>query len=115
MFPVLGHTHYHWRGSEMSFAEETPSEEHRVTEPPEITFGLRLRALRKQLKLEQKPMADLLGVGRPAYSAWEALTNEPSDVVEMAKHIERVTGCDAKWLLGLNMARFLRALTCIDG
>lgn len=93
----------------------------RLTGPPPLHFGLRLRAIRQAYKMRQDQMADALGVHLSSYSAYEKGPSKPRDLSGFAMNVQRVTGCPAGWLLGLEdevqlrTGRRLRALTCIDG
>lgn len=111
----------------MSLAEqqdgENPVTVVRLTGPPPLHFGLRLRAIRQAFNKEQKEMAEWLGIKLSSYSAYEKGPSQPRarDIVDVAKRIQEITGCPATWLLGLEpevqlrTGRRLRALTCIDG
>lgn len=71
---------------------------------PQITIGLRLRALRRELgrrrgrAISQEEMASLLHVGSKAYGAWEADRNHPDD--ETLLRIVETTGCSLAFLEG---------------
>lgn len=45
-------------------------------------------------------MADLLGVGLKAYSAWESGKNTPDDIVATSVKFEKVSGVHRTWFLG---------------
>lgn len=85
----------------MSLADHQHEHVTRLTGPPEITFGLRLRATRKAMGLEMAPMAELLAVGVSTYSAWENDRDTPRDIRAVARRVEKATGVPAAWLLGV--------------
>lgn len=109
----------------MSLADHQDSEEPitvvRLTGPPPLHFGLRLRAIRQAYKKEQREMAEWLGIKLSSYSAYEKGPSKPRDLIGVANRVQEITGCPAAWLLGLEpdvqlrTGRRLRALTCIDG
>ena len=67
---------------------------------PQWTFADRARKVRRDLKLGQAEMADRLGVGLKAYSAWESGKNTPEDIVTIAVLFERASGVPRTWFLG---------------
>ena len=67
---------------------------------PQWSFADRARKVRRDLKLGQAQMADLLGVGLKAYSAWESGKNSPEDIVATAVKFERASGVPRSWFLG---------------
>ncbi len=80
-----------------------------MTAPPVLlptwTLADRLRKIRRDvLRIEQRDMADRLGMGAQAYSAWESGRSRPRDVVAVARRIEMLTGVPAGWTLGLDEA-----------
>lgn len=76
---------------------------------PSITFGARLRALRRDYgirhgrKYNQEDFAELLGIKPSTYSAWEADRNTPPHLAAIAADIEERTGCDRGFLLDLTV------------
>lgn len=52
--------------------------------------------------LTQIEMAERLGVGARAYSAWESGASRPGDVIRLAEVLEGATGIDRAWWLGWN-------------
>lgn len=69
---------------------------------PTWTFADRVRKIRRDvLKVEQGRFADLLGVTRQAYAAWESGRNEPRSILAVARRIEEVSGVPAVWVLGI--------------
>jgi transcriptional regulator with XRE-family HTH domain len=68
---------------------------------PEWTFGDRLRKVRRGTHMTQAAFARALDVGEKAYMQWEADNNRPSDIVDIAQRVERITGVPATWMLGL--------------
>lgn len=71
---------------------------------PEFSFGDRIRKIRREVAhMTQAEMADELGVGMQAYSAWESGRTKPDDIVAVAKRIAlRWRGITAGWVLGLD-------------
>lgn len=71
---------------------------------PEFSFGDRIRKIRREVAhMTQAEMADELGVGMQAYSAWESGRTKPDDIVAVAKRIAlRWRGITASWVLGLD-------------
>lgn len=67
---------------------------------PQWTFADRARKVRRDMKLGQAQMADLLGVGLKAYSAWESGKNSPDDIVATSVKFEQVSGVHRTWFLG---------------
>lgn len=51
----------------------------------------------------QADFASAIGVGRQAYSSWEASLEDiqPRNIVAIARQIELLTGVPATWVLGL--------------
>jgi len=68
---------------------------------PQWTFGDRLRKIRRDAGLSQVEFAERIGRGEKAVASWELSTNEPRDVVTLAKRIEVAFGVPAGWTLGL--------------
>jgi len=62
-----------------------------------MTFGKRLRELRKEKGLHQSQLASKLNVNQNAISRWESDKNEPS--IEMIKQIAKILECDPNYLL----------------
>lgn len=60
----------------------------------------RLRKIRRDMRLTQAEIAEQLEVGLKAYSAWEAGTNAPGDVLALAVKLEKVTGVPRQWTIG---------------
>ena len=50
--------------------------------------------------LTQEQVAAALGVGTKAYGAWEAGLNRPSDVLEVAAGMEKLSGVPRQWFIG---------------
>ena len=46
-------------------------------------------------------MAELVGVGKKAYSAWESNLHEPSDLWNTCLAVSSATGCDPTWLANI--------------
>ena len=69
---------------------------------PEVSFGDRLRIVRRGRDRTQEEMAKLLGVNKPTYSAWESGRNEPShrEVRAVARRLEMLDNVPAAWTLG---------------
>ena len=67
---------------------------------PRWGFGDRLRLVRRDLGLTQAEMADRIGVGLKAYSAWESGASRPADLPRTAEHLQETTGIDRTWWLG---------------
>ncbi|WP_413816755.1 helix-turn-helix domain-containing protein [Microbacterium sp. BG28] len=67
---------------------------------PQWTFGERLRKVRRELGLTQGDMAAQLGVGSPAYAAWESGRNQPADLPAVAVKLEHMSGVPRTWFLG---------------
>lgn len=68
---------------------------------PAWSLADRLRKARLQVGKTQREFALMLGVGHSAYAQWELGNNGPRDLVGTARKIERLTGVDAAWLVGL--------------
>lgn len=71
---------------------------------PVLTFAQKLRITREgydDKRVTQAEFAELLGVTKNAYAQWEAGNNQPRDIVEMCKKIQRITGVSSAWLLGV--------------
>lgn len=73
---------------------------------PSLKMGDRLRVVRREYlgKISQQAMADLLGVPRERYSAWESGMSEPrtADARRIANVLQSETGVSAAWILGVN-------------
>lgn len=67
---------------------------------PQWNFADRARKVRRDLGLGQSEMAEKLGVGIKAYSAWESGKNSPEDIVNIAVRFERASGVPRTWFLG---------------
>ncbi|MFR9807108.1 helix-turn-helix transcriptional regulator [Pseudonocardia sp. RS010] len=75
------------------------------TRLPKWSLADRLRKVRRdEAQLGQTEFAAALGVGRQAYSSWEAGTAKPRDLITVAEKVSEVTGVPAWWILGLNTA-----------
>lgn len=77
-----------------------------TTEPvshylPRWTFADRIRKIRREQALSQAAFAARIGVKDKAYAAWETGSNNPGDIVEVARRIEQEFGIPAAWTLGL--------------
>lgn len=68
---------------------------------PEFELADRLRRVRRGAHLNQADFARSIGAKEKAYAAWESGTNEPRDVVGLAKRIQLAYGVRASWVLGL--------------
>lgn len=69
---------------------------------PRLTFGDRVRLIRRELQLSQEQLASRLGVKKVTLGAWEVGRNEPSDLIATAKRIQLATGVPASWIVGLD-------------
>ena len=69
---------------------------------PEVTFDMRLRIARRHADLGQRELAGRIGVSPTTYSAWEAGSARPRDIVTTAKKIGLATHVSVAWLLGLD-------------
>ncbi|WP_396659532.1 helix-turn-helix domain-containing protein, partial [Microbacterium sp.] len=67
---------------------------------PTWTFGERMRKVRRELGMTQQEMASRLGVGAPAYSAWESGRHNPGDRADLAVQLEQISGVAREWFLG---------------
>lgn len=69
---------------------------------PSWSFADRLRKARREYTTFTQPeMADALGVGLKAYSAWEAGKNKhPQDIATIASKLNELTGIPRTWFLG---------------
>jgi transcriptional regulator with XRE-family HTH domain len=67
---------------------------------PQWSFADRARRVRRDLGITQEAMADRLGVGLKAYSAWESGKNTPEDLPQIAVTLEKITGVERGWFLG---------------
>lgn len=65
-----------------------------------MTFGERLRDLRKQKKHTQAEVADALGVPRTTYASWESDYRFPGDEQGMLDKIAQYFGVSVDYLLG---------------
>lgn len=75
-----------------------------VTELLQWTLADRLRKVRREIaRMEQRPFAELLGISKETYTAWETGRNEPKNLVSIARRIEVLTGAPAAWLLGVDI------------
>lgn len=66
------------------------------------SLGDRLRKVRRLMDLSQDEFAQKLGVGKPAYVAWETDRNFPQNIVAVARRIEMLSGVPAAWTLGVS-------------
>lgn len=68
------------------------------------TTAERMRKVRRLAGMNQTDFAAAIGVGREAYSSWEASTHDiqPRNIVTVARRIEDLTGVSASWILGLD-------------
>jgi transcriptional regulator with XRE-family HTH domain len=75
---------------------------------PVLKMGDRLRVVRREYlnRISQAEMAELLGVPRVRYAAWEAGLSEPrpADGRKIANLIEARVGVSAAWVLGVHEA-----------
>lgn len=67
---------------------------------PQWGLDDRLRKVRRDMGMTQEELAAALGVGAKAYGAWEAGTNRPADVLEVAQKMEAVSGVPRQWFIG---------------
>lgn len=68
---------------------------------PTWSFADRLRKARRDYsEYTQEQMAEAIGVGLKAYSAWEAGRNNPESMPEVAVKLEGITGVTRTWFLG---------------
>lgn len=67
---------------------------------PIWTFGERVRKARREVGLTQEAMAKQLGVGAPAYAAWESGRNMPANLPDVVVRLERISGVPRSWFLG---------------
>jgi transcriptional regulator with XRE-family HTH domain len=65
---------------------------------PTTNFATRLRAVRRELGLQQDPFAALVGFPRPSVAAWEGGTR-PRDLADVVQKISTATGVDRDWLM----------------
>jgi transcriptional regulator with XRE-family HTH domain len=65
---------------------------------PTTNFATRLRAVRRELGLQQDPFAALVGFPRPSVAAWEGGTR-PRDLADVVQKISAATGVDRDWLM----------------
>lgn len=65
------------------------------------TLGDRLRKVRRAVGVSQEHFAATLEVNKKSLAAWELDTNEPRNIVALAKRIELAYGVPASWTLGL--------------
>lgn len=65
------------------------------------TLGDRLRKVRRAVGVSQEQFAATLEVNKKSLAAWELDTNEPRNIVALAKRIELAYGVPASWTLGL--------------
>ena len=65
------------------------------------TLGDRLRKARRAVGVSQERFAATLGVNKKSLAAWELDTNEPRNLVALAKRIELAYGIPVSWTLGL--------------
>lgn len=69
---------------------------------PAWSFSDRLRKARREYTTYTQPeMAEALGVGLKAYSAWEAGKNKnPQNIAVIADKLHQITGIPRTWFLG---------------
>lgn len=69
---------------------------------PDWSFADRLRKARREYTTYTQPeMAEALGVGLKAYSAWEAGKNKhPQNITMIASKLHELTGIPRTWFLG---------------
>ena len=76
---------------------------------PALTWGDRCRVVRRSYSkrlgraktMTTREFAAALGIPAGTYGPWES-GGQPSDIVETAKLIASITGCDAVWLAGFD-------------
>lgn len=81
-----------------------------IKQPPEWTFGDRLRKARRHAGLSQEQLADALAIGRERYSGWETGRGRPpggDEFVKLAKRAAEATEVPLEWLLGLEISSLL--------
>ncbi len=67
---------------------------------PRFGFDDRIRRVRRDMGIDQGKMAELLGIDRQTYSAWESGRNKPRSVVAIAEKLEEISGVPRQWFLG---------------
>jgi transcriptional regulator with XRE-family HTH domain len=69
---------------------------------PDVSVGDRLRIVRRRKRRTQDEMANLLGVKKTTYSAWESGRNTPShkEVREIARRLRALDRVPQWWTLG---------------
>lgn len=68
---------------------------------PQFTWGDRIARVRKDLGMDQKEFAELIGYPRGTIGGWEASGSLPRDIVTAARRIEAKTGVPFEWLIGV--------------
>jgi len=61
--------------------------------------GERVAELRKELGMNQKQLAEILGVAHNTLSQWESNSKDPSTA--MLKRLCEILGCTSDYLIGL--------------
>ena len=69
---------------------------------PELTLGWRLRMAREYAGIDQRVMADYLGVSQAAIAQWERDQRRPRDLLTVVRRWSEITSVPEWWLLGLN-------------
>lgn len=72
---------------------------------PDPDIATKLRAIRRgyakllDRKIPQREFAEIIGYGAKAYGAWEAGTNQPDDLIELATRLYERIGLDPSYLV----------------
>ena len=66
---------------------------------PRFTFGDRLRKAREDAGLDQRTIAETLGVTSATISHWETGVNQPRDLFALVEKWAEITRVDRNWLL----------------
>jgi len=67
---------------------------------PEWSLGDRIRKARESAGMEQKHVAEEMGVSAGSVSKWEGNQRKPS--IDTIRKLSRFTNVDILWLLGIN-------------
>lgn len=70
-------------------------------------FALRIKQLRKEMKKTQADMAEIIGVSRPAYTAYELGNREPD--YQTLERLAEIFGVTVDYLLGKSDSKSLTA------
>jgi transcriptional regulator with XRE-family HTH domain len=85
----------------------------------EWTLGDRITKIRHVLGLEQRELADLLGVTDKAVSKWENDGGRPRDLLGVARRLAQLTAeagtpVTEAWVLGVDGSRTSRSWSLVD-